>query len=325
MGGCLGLIGLFFLWLLLSSLAGAILGCSAEGMIIGALFVIVSGVIVFKKSVKEEIEKRKIGSKAKTEIDSILGNMPNFSVDESYIINNNLAFIAVDENKRKIAIGGLENDTGKVNYKIISAENIMGVEITENGKGLLSSSVNKNTLGMAAVGGLLFGGAGAIVGAISGSNAKSKITEISLRIAIDNIKTPYVGINFLSQVTGKGSDEHKQVLTNAEKWYGIISILLERESRKSNNNIKQAEGASSDDFIEDAKKLINDKKYKDAIKVLSVAINENYKSSLAHYVRAVAYSKISEKQKTIDDLRKAADLGNLQAINYLQKLRRDNT
>lgn len=327
MGGCLGLILLFFCWLFVSSVAGATLGCSTEeGMIIGALFVIVTGVIVLKKSVNEEIEKKKIESKAKTEMDSILGNMPNFSVDESYIINNNLAFIAVDENKRKIAIGGLENDTGKVNYKIINAKDIMGVEITENGKGLLSSSVNKNTLGMAAVGGLLFGGAGAIVGAISGSNAKSKITEISLRIAIDNIKTPYVGINFLSQVTGKGSDEHKQVLTNAEKWYGIISILLERESRKSNNNnIKQAEGQSSDDFIEDAKKLINDEKYKDAIKVLSMAINENYKSSLAHYVRAVAYSKISEKQKTIDDLRKAADLGNSQAINYLQKLRKDNT
>ena len=133
----------------------------------------------------------------------------------------------------KFIIGGSDN-TGKVDHKIISAKEIIGIELTENGKGLLSSSVNKNTLGMAAVGGLLFGGAGAIVGAISGSNAKSRVTEISLRIAIDNIKTPYVGINFVSSIIGKGSDENNQILKIAEKWYGIVSIIIEREKRANN-------------------------------------------------------------------------------------------
>ena len=89
---------------------------------------------------------------------------------------------------------------------------------------------------MAAVGGLLFGGAGAIVGAISGSNAESRITEISLRVALDNIKTPYIGVNFMSGgvVVGKGSNEHSQILKIAERWYGIINVIIEREKRGNN-------------------------------------------------------------------------------------------
>lgn len=178
---------------------------------------------------------------AKKELDNILHDTPNFTATESYITNDlsfTFAFIAVDENEHKIIIGGSKNNKGNIDYKIIGANEIMGVELTVNGKGLLSSSVNKNILGMAAVGGLLFGGAGAIVGAISGSKAKSKITEISLRIALDNIKTPYIGINFISAVAttiSEGSNEYHQILQIAQKWYGIINIIIEREKRRNAN------------------------------------------------------------------------------------------
>lgn len=75
-------------------------------------------------------------------------------------------------------------------------------------------------------------------------------------------------------------------------------------------------------YIEYARGLINDKRYDDAIKILSKAINDNVETATAYYMRAVSYSKISETEKAINDLKKSANLGNLQAINYLQKARK---
>ncbi len=84
---------------------------------------------------------------------------------------------------------------------------------------------------MAAVGGLLFGGAGAVVGAISGSNSKSKTSAINLILCIDNLKEPYVAMNFLPNMTQTGSEEYKKYFDIAQKWYGITSILIEREKK----------------------------------------------------------------------------------------------
>ena len=201
--------------------------------LVSALIIITFCIIAAKEYSREKLREVRIRAIAIKEIYSILQSTQNFTADESYIAGN-LAFIAVDENNRKILMGGLGDGTGKlVDYKIVEAGGIIGVELTEDGKGLFSSSVNTNTLGMAAIGGLLFGGAGAVVGAISGSNAKSEITEIGLRIALD-IKTPYVRLNFISGVVGKGSNEHRQLLKVAQRWYGIVNIIFERE-KKGNN------------------------------------------------------------------------------------------
>jgi hypothetical protein len=183
-------------------------------------------------AVGQKIAYEKISNKMK--INKYIQSIPEFSMTASYVTDNHKAFIAVDEERKTFVIGGVDEDT--VNYKIISTKDILGVEITESGKGLLSSSDNINTLGMAAAGGLLFGGAGAVVGALSGSNTKSRTTEISLRIAIDNIKIPYVGINFLTEVVGKGSNAYQQALENAEKWFGIVKILLAREKKERGQN-----------------------------------------------------------------------------------------
>lgn len=182
--------------------------------------------------------KEGLDNSPRTLIYNTLKNIQNFKISDSYITENDSAFIAVDEKNRKIIVGEIEKFTGRVIYDIVEAKLILGVEVTENGKGLLSTSANTNTLGMAAVGGLLFGGAGAIVGAISGSNTKSIIKEISLRIAKDDIKKPYVGINFLPSVVSKGSDENTYFLKIAEKWYGILNILLNREKKATQTKVE---------------------------------------------------------------------------------------
>ena len=112
--------------------------------------------------------------------------------------------------------------------KLIEAKEIVSFEIAQDGKGLVSSSSGKNVIGSAAIGGTLYGGAGAVVGAIAGSKENAKITDLSLVINVNDIESPYVSFGFLSSPTENGSEMHKNALGEASKWYGILNIMLTR-------------------------------------------------------------------------------------------------
>lgn len=336
----------------------------------------------------QKIEEIKITNINK--VQRYLNNLESFHNDESYINVDNFSFLTVDEKSRLIAIGKFYTENENFEYVVISAKNVLKVEVTEGGKGLLSSSSNANALGMAAIGGLLFGGAGAVVGAISGSDNNAVISSVCIRISIDDIKNPYVDINFLSTSTGRGTDDHKIAISAAEKWFCIISILIDRERRgignqqndsfiennselkfvntdlvdksakiesvKSlsssvpieNNNIEKScemetvpmlsdvvaisqnaenihakETRSKVDnlyFIDEAKILLKNKSFNDAIVLLTKSINFKYSLSESYYFRAVAYSKLNLIKEARSDLEKSAALGNKKALVSIDKI-----
>jgi hypothetical protein len=156
-----------------------------------------------------------------------------FAPSHQFIIKNNTGFIQIDEEELKIRIGGISPDTQALSAKIINIDRVLNVQVAVNGKGVMGSDLS-NTLGIAAVGGLLFGGAGAIVGAIAGQNAKTKtISEVSLVLAIDDLSTPFISLNFITAVTNIGSEEHTTALSEAQKWLGMINIMLARRDKSS--------------------------------------------------------------------------------------------
>jgi len=163
----------------------------------------------------------------KTKLHRLLNNTQNFTVTRYFTKPDHSGVIAVDENRGKVFIGSAHGNSEIITHDVISAKDILGVEISKNGQ-VFS---NTNTLGMAAIGGLLFGGAGAVVGAITGldSNSNTNSTEVALKIAVDNIQKPYICFIFLEASPNQNTDEVPNALQNAEKWYGIISILLNRE------------------------------------------------------------------------------------------------
>lgn len=237
MKGCLFAIYLLVLFFLIIYLFKDLSAGKSIHPLITISFILYSlGMIPFfsyfhKREKKQNEEMKKKNEETFKNIQKLLNN-DDFNSDECYISKDYSSFIELDEKNRKILIGGKQNNTKDINFRVIKAKEVIGVELIDNGKGLLSSSGNTNTLGMAAIGGLLFGGAGAIVGAISGSNSNSVVTEISLRIALDDIKTPYIGINFINKTVSRNSESHRQIYSIAEKWYGMVNILVNREKKK---------------------------------------------------------------------------------------------
>ena len=107
-------------------------------------------------------------------------------------------------------------------------QKIKNIEVCENGKGLFNTSNDRNSsLASAAIGGLLFGGAGAIVGAVAGQN-QSKINDVSISFHMDDFKTPYVRFNFIGlQSVGKGSSQHQKAIEQAQNTYGRILNIMD--------------------------------------------------------------------------------------------------
>ncbi|MGR0480932.1 MAG: helix-hairpin-helix domain-containing protein [Candidatus Electronema sp. V4] len=67
------------------------------------------------------------------------------------------------------------------------------------------------------------------------------------------------------------------------------------------------------------KKRIESKQYKEAVAALCNALETDLKNEKIYYLRAIAYSKLAERQKALEDIKTAAELGHPKAIEWLQK------
>lgn len=129
------------------------------------------------------------------------------------------SYLFIDSKKRQFKIKGLLNG-----LTIHDLDSIRGYEIVENG-----GSVTSGGLGRAAVGALTFGGAGAIVGAITGKKHSTSIIEsLQVKILMADIENPVLFIDLISSKTKRSSIIYKTAIKEAEK----IIYLLESQFKE---------------------------------------------------------------------------------------------
>lgn len=132
-------------------------------------------------------EKQRIAT-LKAAIAQRYNSLENFETSKK--IERNLCFIfAIDEKNSKVAY----IDANQV--KIIPFEQIYKVEYIENSS-VVASKSSIRTVGGALVGGVLAGGAGAIVGGLSGDTKMNNlITLMQVKIGLRDINSPALTIN----------------------------------------------------------------------------------------------------------------------------------
>lgn len=128
--------------------------------------------------------------------------------------------IALDTTRMKICIA----DYSFSKPNIFTYKDILSVEITEDEETITKTQRGSQIAG-AVVGGALLGGAGAIIGGLSGSKKSRKVTtEVAVKIIVNDITQPSYSISFNSTEL-------------AERWYGIFKILIntaDKEESQSN-------------------------------------------------------------------------------------------
>lgn len=153
------------------------------------------------------------------------------------------AYIKFDENNRKWfvpdgAFGGIKNPL------IYSFDEILGYELLEDG-----NSITKGGLGAALVGGM-FNPLGAVVGASVGKRkTKSTCTRLQIKITVNNINSPAVFINLITNETKTDGFVYKTAYNSAQNILSVLQIICENNKTNATNNNGGSVANSADEIL----------------------------------------------------------------------------
>ena len=129
--------------------------------------------------------------------------------------------------------------------KIVSYRDIMSVELAEDGHTVTKTS-RTSQAATALVGGLLFGGVGAAVGALTGSTrSKGKIKRVELRIVVNDSSDPVFVLCFQNVEAAAGGLVHRTATTNASEWVGRINVIIRQADEEDKRQAAEQAAAAA--------------------------------------------------------------------------------
>ncbi|EPI04649.1 hypothetical protein D920_00189 [Enterococcus faecalis 13-SD-W-01] len=192
-----------------------------------------------KRKMKKEEKVQKKALKEQEKIES-MNKLKAFNPDRTF---GKVMFIDTENRQFKTT------DISKPG-NIYNLDQIEGYEIVENG-----SSVSSGGLGRAAVGALTFGGAGAIVGAVTGKKKSRTVVEnLKIKFKMNNLDTPVVYLQLLSHSVKQNSIIYKDAIILADKILSTLDILLKEDSEKTSTK----QNFSASDEIRKFKELLDE-------------------------------------------------------------------
>lgn len=228
--------------------------------IILVILIVVCGILGASWENKQQKEREEV-------LDSIVSSMSDF--DPSITINGIKGFyrFMVDKTNKKICY---INSANKV---IIPFDKIISVEYSENGT-TLSSKSTMRTIGGTVVGGALAGGAGAVVGGLSGSSKiEKRIKKVQVKIRLRDISNPSFIINSFDAATmttksdGVKEDNMegyilKQGIQDGKRITDIISVIIDEVDNSSGKpvNVSNSTKSAQSSVADELNKLLDLKK-----------------------------------------------------------------
>ena len=178
----------------------------------------------------------------------------------------NNVYIELDEKRQLVNIPLL--DTGffsdTITDYLVPFDDIVDFAIIDNGN---QTGVGSSLVG-AAVGGLLFGEAGGIIGAMLPSRTDNRKCEmLQIKLVLNSIGASQRYINFIGEHSGvppqsRSSYEYKNIYKALEECVSLLTIIMKRNAEKINNTVVVTDirrpsytGNESVDIIESIKKL----------------------------------------------------------------------
>lgn len=169
--------------------------------------------------------KNKISKLKKIELDNL--NEKGISFIKRY--DTSQAIIGFDEDKNLLVI--LYTQVANVNTFEIELKDIISFEILKDGVSISNKSV-PGVVGGAIVGGMLAGGVGSLIGALSTETVtREKIKSISMKILTSN---SYSAFNFSFSDTGIPIT---QAALNANQWHDLLTIAIHNLKDKKQSDL----------------------------------------------------------------------------------------
>ena len=129
-----------------------------------------------------------------------------------------------DEQKKQLVI---ENLLGRASCRVVSYSDLLDCEVLVD-----NTTVMKGGLGRAAVGGVVAGGLGALIGA-STTSSTDKTNSMKVRVITVDVSDALIEITIITGATGRDSQTYKDAEKFAQETFATIASIIAREKKAS--------------------------------------------------------------------------------------------
>ena len=107
---------------------------------------------------------------------------------------------------------------------VVPFDQIRGYSVMQD-----DEEIQGGTLGSAAVGGLLLGGVGAVIGAVGGKRKNKKaVNVLALRIDLDSLDMPCAVVTYINKSTKTDSKDYQKAVSDMQNAMSCLDLILER-------------------------------------------------------------------------------------------------
>lgn len=159
----------------------------------------------------------------KNKRESSINNLENnlnggsFKSDKKVVNIDSTFSLFVDNRNKKWMIYDVYS-----NYKqTMNFEDLLSFELVEDNESLV-----KGRAGSAVVGGLLFGGLGALAGASRSRKIKGVCNNMQINVIVNNLNCPNITIPLIINQTKKDSFIYKESFKNAQEFVGVLKYIM---------------------------------------------------------------------------------------------------
>jgi hypothetical protein len=199
-------------------------------------FIVVVVVVILIAVVFHAIEQNKI---RKQLLDSFNGSHAGW---ETYV-SSTKKILSISPDGSEVALG---NATTPTLYPIAA---VVTVEVLRDGASLTQTNRGSQAAG-ALIGGLALGGAGLLLGGLSGSKRSTNtVNSISIKIIVDDRTTPVHLIEFFQSPSKKGTESRsillQQPIAAADKFHALLVTAMRKATPAANQYVALPEPKNS--------------------------------------------------------------------------------
>jgi hypothetical protein len=158
--------------------------------------------------------------------------VPDFTPDSIYLGGSKGCAIAIDSSKSKMALVSPGGVLSEVDFG-----DVLGVEVLRNGTSITKTNRGSQVAG-AAVGALLLGPVGLLLGGVTGSKRQDeKVKRLAIKILVNDLKNPVHEVLFFDGPESKNDSLLvKMAVGQLDEWEGRVKAILSRNLSSSHSS-----------------------------------------------------------------------------------------
>jgi len=189
----------------------------------------------YNDDAKKQAEKQAQDSKLYIRKNStVFSDLEGFYPSQIVFSIDNQTGIAIDEKSKNVCL--LNNPVKSFGYfdirlvqrLIIPYKDILEVAILEDGDSITKTSRTSQIAG-AIIGDIMLGGLGLLIGSLTGAKrTSSRVSNLDVRLIINNTKSPVWSIAFIRSETPKNGIVYKKASEQSNNLHGLIKVLMKQ-------------------------------------------------------------------------------------------------